>query len=80
MSKIKIYWLSYNIIEPTIRFNIDTILFDFVIESIVKKKKTMKLLLNVTRVSNKYNKIIIKCNFVISKDTIPKKKKKKRIL
>ena len=76
MSKIKIYWLSYNIIEPTIRFNIDTILFDFVIESIVKKKKTMKLLLNVTRVSNKYNKIIIKCNFVINKDIIPKTKTK----
>ena len=30
MSKIKKYWLSYNIIEPTIKFNIDTVLFDFV--------------------------------------------------
>ena len=40
----------------------------------------MKLLLNVTWVCNKYNKIIIKCNFVINKDIIPKTKTKKDII
>lgn len=65
--------MSYNIIEPTIRFDIDTILFDFVPKSVVKKRKIMKLLLSVTQVSNKCNKIIINYNFVISRDIIPKK-------
>lgn len=43
-----------------------------------KKEKKSKVTLNVTPGDNKCNKIIIKCNFIISRDIIQKEKKEKK--